>query len=43
LLNPEGYFPLVVLVDSQEKVLGTTSYKKVPPQEYINHLNSFLK
>lgn len=41
--NPNGYFPLVVLVNPKEQVLGTTSYKKLSPTEYITHLNSFLK
>lgn len=41
--NPNGYFPLVVVIDSQERILGTTSYKKLSPKEYITHLNSFLK
>lgn len=41
--NPNGYFPLVVVIDSQERILGTTSYKKFSPKEYITHLNSFLK
>lgn len=41
--NPNGYFPLVVMVDSQERILGTTSYKKLSPKEYITHLNLFLR
>ncbi|QCX00861.1 thioredoxin family protein [Aggregatimonas sangjinii] len=41
--NPNGYFPLVVLVNSKEQVLGTTSYKNLSPEEYITHLNSFLR
>jgi len=41
--NPDGYFPLVILLDSEERVLGKTSYKKVTPKEYISHLNAFLK
>ena len=41
--NPNGHFPLVVLLDSNERILGTTSYKKLSSKEYITHLNSFLK
>lgn len=39
--NSKGFFPLVVLIEN-EKVLGETGYKKLTPNEYINHLNSFL-
>jgi len=41
--NPNGHFPLVVLLDSNEKVLGNTGYKKLSPDEYISLLNSFVK
>lgn len=41
--NPEGIFPLVVVLDGKGKVLGKTSYKNVTPEEYIDILNSFLK
>lgn len=41
--NPNGYFPLVVVVNSQERILGTTSYQKLPPKEYTAHLNTFLQ
>ncbi len=39
--NPNGYFPLVVVLDDKAEVLGETGYKKISPQEYISHLNSF--
>ncbi|MDN3689791.1 thioredoxin family protein [Cyclobacterium jeungdonense] len=39
--NPNGYFPLVVILDNKAEVLGETGYKKMSPQEYISHLNSF--
>jgi len=41
--NPNGHFPLVVLLNSNEKVLGSTGYKKLAPEEYISLLNSFVK
>ena len=41
--NPNGHFPLVVLLNSNEKVLGNTGYKKLSPEEYISLLNSFVK
>lgn len=41
--NPQGHFPLVVILDDNEKVLGVTGYKKVSPKEYIALLNSFIK
>jgi len=43
MYNPNGYFPLVVLLDSNEKVLGNTGYKKLAPDQYISLLNSFVK
>lgn len=39
--NPNGYFPLVVIMDKEGHVLGKTGYKKVTPHEYIDILNSF--
>ncbi|GAB5472214.1 MAG: hypothetical protein Mars2KO_03130 [Maribacter sp.] len=41
--NPKGYFPLVVLLNGSEEVLGATGFKKVTPSEYITHLNTFIK
>lgn len=41
--NPNGYFPLVVLLDANQKVLGKTGYKKATPSEYIDHLTTFVK
>ena len=39
--NKQGLFPLVVVLNSSGKVLGTTSYKNVSPTEYIALLHSF--
>lgn len=41
--NPKGHFPLVVVLNSKEKVLGKMGYKNVSPQEYISLLNNCLK
>jgi len=41
--NPNGYFPSVVVIDKYKNVLGSTGYKKLNPEEYIEHLNSFIK
>ncbi|QLG46234.1 thioredoxin family protein [Costertonia aggregata] len=41
--NPKGFFPLVVVLDKNEKVLGKTGYKKLNPNEYIALLNSFVE
>lgn len=41
--NPNGYFPLVVVMDASGKVLGKTGFEKMTPKEYINLLNSFSK
>ncbi|PRZ23404.1 thioredoxin family protein [Flavobacterium granuli] len=43
IYNKEGIFPLVLLLDNTGKILGATSYKNVPPKEYISLLNSFIK
>ena len=40
--NPEGYFPLVVVLNKNLSVLGKTGYKSMTPAEYIEHLNSFI-
>ncbi|WP_430973110.1 thioredoxin family protein [Sunxiuqinia rutila] len=36
--NPNGFFPLVLVLDHQGEVLGQTGYKNVSPSEYIKHL-----
>ncbi len=40
--NSEGYFPLVVVLDKDGKVLGKTGYQKTTPEEFIKILNAFL-
>ncbi len=41
--NSKGYFPLVLVLDENSNVLGTTGYKKYGPKKYIQLLDSFLK
>jgi thioredoxin-related protein len=41
LYNKQGLFPLVLVLDKKGKILGTTSYKNVTPNEYIALLHSF--
>ncbi|MDC6367358.1 MULTISPECIES: thioredoxin family protein [Flavobacteriaceae] len=42
--NPKGYFPLVVVLDKKETVLGKTGfYTKPSPEDYIALLNSFVQ
>lgn len=41
--NKGGSFPLVVLLDSNGKVLGMTGFKNVSAEEYIQLLHSFVK
>ena len=41
--NPAGYFPFVVVLNSDGKVLGETGYKNVTPTEYIAQLKAFEK
>lgn len=39
--NKNGFFPFVVVLDQDGKVLGSTGYKKMSPSEYIKILESF--
>lgn len=41
--NKNGVFPFVVVLNSDGKVLGETSYKKMTPSAYIDELNAFTK
>ncbi|MEM6892224.1 MAG: thioredoxin family protein [Bacteroidota bacterium] len=42
--NPKGYFPLVVILNEEEKVLGVTGFdSKKSIQEYIRLFNGFLQ
>ena len=43
MYNPNGYFPSVVIIDKNKNILLQTGYKKLSPQEYIEHLNSYIK
>ena len=38
--NQNGYFPLVLILNSNGKVLGTTGYKNVSASEYIKLLKN---
>jgi thioredoxin-related protein len=40
--NTKGYYPLVLVLDKSEQVLGKTGYQKISPKAYIDVLNSFL-
>ncbi|WP_299886091.1 thioredoxin family protein [uncultured Lacinutrix sp.] len=39
--NPNGYFPLVVVLDKEGKALGQMGYEKIEPKKYIDKLNAF--
>jgi len=39
--NQQGYFPLVVVLDKNGKLLGKTGYKKTTPENFIATLESF--
>nr|WP_299342640.1 thioredoxin family protein [Allomuricauda sp.] len=42
--NPRGFFPLVVVLNGKESILGKTGFDtKKSPQEYIALLNNFVK
>lgn len=40
--NNKGQFPTILLMDSNGKILGRTGYKKISPEKYIEHIQSFL-
>jgi len=39
--DTKGYFPYVVVLDKNAKVIGSTGYKNTTPDNYIKLLNSF--
>ena len=39
--NAAGYFPLVVVISTEEKVLGKLGYEKSTPEKYIELINAF--
>ena len=39
--NAAGYFPLVVVISPEEKVLGQLGYEKSTPEKYIELINAF--
>lgn len=41
--NRSGFFPLVIILDSKQKLLGKTAYKKLSPKKYIAHLSTFVE
>jgi len=42
--NPEGYFPLIVVLDKDENLLGKTGYyPRFGPRKYIDLLNDFIR
>ncbi len=41
--NPDGVFPLLIVVDSNEVVLFSNGYKDIPASEYITEIQNQLK
>ncbi|MCU4173597.1 thioredoxin family protein [Carboxylicivirga sp. N1Y90] len=41
--NTQGYFPLVLVLNDDGKVLGSTAYKKLSTEDYIQLLTSFIQ
>lgn len=41
--NSKGYFPLVVILNAKEDILGVVGYKNISAQDYISLLNSYIK
>ncbi len=40
--NKKGKFPTIVLMDSNGKILDKTTYKKISPEKYIQHIRSII-
>ena len=43
MYNKNGLFPLVAILDKSGKMIATTGYKDVSPQEYVAMLHSLEK
>jgi len=41
--NSKGFFPLILMLDKNSTILGSTGYQKLDPNAYIQLLDSFLK
>ena len=41
LYNPNGFFPLVVVLDKNGKTLGKLGYEKTTPSQYFKKLSTF--
>jgi thioredoxin-related protein len=41
--NPEGFFPLVLVLDAKGNALGKLGYAKTSPQEYLKQLTHFTE
>ncbi|MDG2492609.1 MAG: thioredoxin family protein [Flavobacteriaceae bacterium] len=39
--NPSGYFPLVVILNSNVEVIGRLGYDKIPVKSYIQNIEDF--
>lgn len=43
IYNPQGFFPLVVILNKEGKVLGKMGYEKINPEAYFKKLTAFEK
>ncbi|WMI69989.1 thioredoxin family protein [Mangrovimonas sp. YM274] len=43
MYNQQGYFPLVVVMSPEGKVLGQAGYEKTSPEAYVAKLKGFMK
>lgn len=41
--NKSGAFPHLVLINSEEEILGVLAYKNITPKEYIGLINNIIK
>ena len=43
MYNKNGFFPLIVVLNSSGKTLGNLGYGKYSPENFIEKINSFVK
>lgn len=41
--NKNGFFPFVLVLNEDGKILGEMGYEKIEPQAYVDKLKSFIK
>jgi thioredoxin-related protein len=40
--NKDGQFPTIIILDSDLKIVAKTDYKRLSPEQYINHIKQLI-